>query len=62
MIVDSDGENSHLAGKQKQIPISYVKFSIMIVLTYFSKEEGGQSCLKENFVVSLKLNCGPTVR
>lgn len=54
MIVDSDGENSHLAGKQKQIPISYLKLNIMMVLTYFSKEEGGQSCLKENFVLSLK--------
>lgn len=54
MIVDSDGENSRLAGKQKQIPISYVKLSIMIALTYFSKEEGNQSCLKENFVVSMK--------
>lgn len=54
MIVDFDAKNSHLVGKQKQIPISYVKLHIMMVGTYFSKEEGGQSCLKENFVVSLK--------
>lgn len=38
MIVDSDGENSHLAGKQKQILISYVKLNIMMALTYFTKK------------------------
>lgn len=54
VIVDSDGEKSHLASKQKQIPISYVKLNIMMVLIYFSEEEGGQSCLKKNFVVCLK--------
>lgn len=56
MIVDFDAKNSHLVGKQKQIPISYVKLHIMMVGTYFSKEEEGQSRLKENFVVSLKWN------
>lgn len=40
MIVDFDVEKSHLSGKQKQIPISYIKLNIMLVGIYSSKQEG----------------------
>lgn len=39
MIVDLDVEKSHLSGKEKQIPISYMKLN-MLVGIHPSKQEG----------------------